>query len=601
MSRRVGRVLLVQLPIPPGGPVAVEGNVPLAAAYLKLFAQRQGLAGRWQIEILPTQLANILGDQGLAAEILAREPHLVGFTCYLWNIERTLWLARRLKAARPETKIVLGGPEIGPDNALLHAEPCIDYAICGEGEQAFCELLDALGQPRARRLKRPSNNVSPLPSGEGQGVRAACRKSRSYYGATSKPSCAWLPPHAPLEDLDAISSPYLAGLLGTDGPTMFLETARGCKFQCRFCYYPKGDRGQRFLSFEQVAANLDWAGEHGVEEVFLLDPTLNQRRDFAALVALLARHNPGRRFRYSAELRAEGITPTTAAALAAAGFAEVEVGLQSVDPDAQRLMGRRVDLDAFARGCRAMRDAGIRVRTDLIIGLPGDTADSVRRGIDWLVATKAHSEVQVFYLSLLPGTAFRQQAARFGLEYQPRPPYYALATPTLQTEQMAQLMAEAQAAFATEFDPLPGPRLDLPEFDRGVWRTWRIDLDRPLPRWPAHRHPAQAFTLWFRGHDLDSRAAAAAGVIRRLLDDNPHCTLQVVLEPLGPRPVLSPATIESLRAACYQTVSYLDRFYSLHPGRQLGAKRLVIVLPAAERRRLGRRWAAAVAESATIA
>ena len=98
---------------------------------------------------------------------------------------------------------------------------------------------------------------------------------------------------------------------------------------------------------------------------------------------------------------------------------------------------------------------------DLILGLPGDTVDSVRRGIDFLQRTQAYSEVQVFNLSILPGTAFRQEAGQLGLTYQPWPPYYVLKTPTLDVEQMYRLMEEAQEAFGIEFDPLPPPRLDL--------------------------------------------------------------------------------------------------------------------------------------------
>src|SRR3954467_12639349 len=90
-------VVLVQLPIPPLGPAPIRGNVPLAGAYLKLFAQRKGLDDFYHIEVFPAGLANILGDRALADALAGREPWLVGFTCYLWNIERTLWVARELK------------------------------------------------------------------------------------------------------------------------------------------------------------------------------------------------------------------------------------------------------------------------------------------------------------------------------------------------------------------------------------------------------------------------------------------------------------------------------------------------------------------------
>src|SRR2546427_12988634 len=92
MNRRT--VLLVQLPIPPLGPAPIRGNVPLAAAYLKLFAESRGLGHDYDLQILPPVEANTLGDHTLAAAIVRREPWLVGFTCYLWNIERVLWIAR---------------------------------------------------------------------------------------------------------------------------------------------------------------------------------------------------------------------------------------------------------------------------------------------------------------------------------------------------------------------------------------------------------------------------------------------------------------------------------------------------------------------------
>ena len=97
----VRRVLLVQLPIPPAGPGPVEGNVPLAAAYLKLCARRRGLEETFDIDLLPPELANTLGDQGADRGDLSRRPWMVGFTCYLWNVERTLWIAQTAETALP--------------------------------------------------------------------------------------------------------------------------------------------------------------------------------------------------------------------------------------------------------------------------------------------------------------------------------------------------------------------------------------------------------------------------------------------------------------------------------------------------------------------
>lgn len=115
----------------------------------------------------------------------------------------------------------------------------------------------------------------------------------------------------------------------------------------------------------------------------LLDPTLNQRKDFAEFLKLLADCNPGRQFAYFGELRLSGINAGIAELLAAANFTEVEIGLQSVDPVAQELMDRKNNM-AFEPRREGHGDAGISVKVDLIIGLPGDTVASIRRGMRYL-------------------------------------------------------------------------------------------------------------------------------------------------------------------------------------------------------------------------
>lgn len=567
-------VLLIQLPIPPPGPMPVQGNVPLAAGYLKLFARRRGLEQFFRIEILPPALANALGDRGLVEEIAGRRPRLVAFTCYLWNIERTLWIAGRVKQALPDVEVAFGGPEITEDNRWVLDRPEPDYAVFGEGESTFADLLTAMGKKGTG-----AERDKPIP-----GLWTRARQNPL--------------PREPLGSLDAVASPYVEGILQPDDQRlMLLETVRGCRYRCKYCYYPKSYRAIHSLSKDQIAASLRYANEHDVAEVFLLDPTLNQRPDFDALLGLLAAGNPERRFSYSAELRAEGIGRATARRMREANFKEVEIGLQSVSPEAQRLMGRTVDLPRLEQGARAMRDEGIAVRVDLIVGLPGDTVDSIRRGFDYLERARPFSELQIFQLSILPGTEFRRQAERLGLEHQQRPPYYVLRTPTLAVEQMYDLMAEAQDRFGIEFDVPPPP--EPPVGDPGSpARYCVIDLDEPGPLPPAGSR-AHAFTLWLRAADFCTRQAEAEALIARVLDDCPHTTLSVILEPTGDHRNLTPGLLDALLAVCHRSTSYLDWYYSLHPGR-LGAKRLVVLLSRSQQGCVDPDWLAAMEEMATV-
>lgn len=589
MRRDVRNVLLVQLPIPPPGPEPIRGNVPLAAGYLALYARRQGLTDRYAIEIFPPRLANTHSDQGLVAAILARRPWLVGFTCYLWNIERTLWIASALKARDPAIQIILGGPEITADNLWVLHHHAVDFAAIGEGEQTFFELLSSLDEH-----PRPPKPIDGLfVRGQTLGLPAFRR---------------------PLPHLDAISSPYLEGLLDVaDEEMLLLETIRGCIFKCKFCYYPKSYDDLYFLSREKLEANLQAAVRGGAREVVLLDPTLNQRKQFDDFLRLLADYNPDQQFTYFGELRAEGIQAETARLLKAANFSEVEIGLQSVSRQTQDLMDRRNNMKAFERGVTAMIDAGIDVKVDLIIGLPGDTPESIRQGFDYLLASQAFTSVQVFNLAILPGTAFRQEAAELGLSYQDRPPYYVGKTPALDGLAMYDLMVEAQDRFQIQFDPVPPPIMPplVPAAD-GLVPAVQIDLDRSAAAaasserhsadlLPAPHRQAQAFTLWLKASDFSLRESTSTQLVRQILTANPFTTLQVILEP-GEPASLRDDFLEQLLRASHANPTYLDKFYAVMPnqGRPIGAKRLVVLLPGSRKGNLDPNWVSELGDFATV-
>jgi radical SAM superfamily enzyme YgiQ (UPF0313 family) len=578
-------VCLVQLPIPPLGPEPIRANVPLAAGYLKLWAERQGLGTFYDIQVFPPQTANHLCDRDMVTALAERKPWMVGFSCYLWNIERTLWIARELKRIRPHVRIVLGGPEITADNSWVLDSPAYDFAVIGEGEQTFAHLLLGLAENEAVPPVPIAGLYVPSPSGP-------------RFDPARRPAF-----RTPMPDLNALGSPYRAGILDVaDEQMLLLETTRGCKFKCKFCYYPKAYDQLYYLTDNDVLAELRHAAERGAHEVVLLDPTLNQRKDFTDFLRLLIQGNPGQRFRYFGELRAEGITAETAALLRAANFTEVEVGLQSIEPDAMKQMDRKNNLRAFERGVRAMLNEGIKVKVDLIVGLPGDTADSVRRGMRYLRDGGLYSDIQVFHLAILPGTAFRAEASLLGLEYQTRPPYHVLRTPALHAGEIADLIQEAEELFEVEFDaPLP-PALTV-ACNADVCGIWRLDLDAGAAETPAGPL-AQAFTLWLRADDFGERRFEAAQVVRRLLHENPFTTLQVILdsnEQVDAAALTRSITLETaefLLVACLDQPTYLDRCYALQ--RRTGAKRLVVLLPFEIRSQFPADWIEQLSEVATI-
>jgi hypothetical protein len=179
-----------------------------------------------------------------------------------------------------------------------------------------------------------------------------------------------------------------------------------------------------------------------------------------------------------------------------------------------------------------------------------------------------------------------------------------LGTPTMDFEDICSLVAEAEEMFETEFDALPPPRLDLAPVSGDpprLARSWRVDLDadrRDAPPPAALR--GSGFTLWLRGQDLASRTDECARLVRLLLDDNPHTTLQIVLEPVGDPHRVTPEFLDALLEACCRVPTYLDRYHAIAPGLVKGTKRIVVFVPAEERDRVGGAWVGAVGECATL-
>jgi len=126
------------------------------------------------------------------------------------------------------------------------------------------------------------------------------------------------------------------------------------------------------------------------------------------------------------------------------------------------------------------------------------------------------------------------------------------------------------------------------------------DFDSNAAAFPAAADRAQAFTLWLRSADFHECRHEAVKWTAQMLADNPHTTLQVILEPTGAPERLTAATLQMLLASCYEHTTYLDRYYSMYPGPLLGSKRIAVLLPWEQRAVLGHAWRVEMSQSATL-
>ena len=406
--------MLIQLPVPQLNFGRQTANIPLAAACLQQATA--GIHGV-HVEIMSESAASYLGDAALLDVVLQRRPQIIGFSTYAWNLLRVLGLARQIKA-HYQPRIVLGGPEVTPDNALLR-QPDVDFLVFGEGEAVFRELLcDAELWNAAQGRKAAGEMFQGMPS-----------------------PCLTVPLELHIENM------------------LLLETMRGCPYGCAYCYYHKSLRRPNYKADRWVLESVGWALSQGLKQIYLLDPSLNSRPGLKALLREIARLNKGRRIKLISEMRAEAIDDEMADLLAAAGFTWLEIGLQSTNPRALEMMQRPTDLQRFAAGVRRLRERKVVAGVDLIAGLPGDDWEGFTNSLAFVSRNRCADDIQVFPLAVLPGTEFRQHAGELGLVYDPLPPYTVLRTPDFSEETLYRAMDLSESHFDTILTPEPD--LDL--------------------------------------------------------------------------------------------------------------------------------------------
>ena len=160
-------------------------------------------------------------------------------------------------------------------------------------------------------------------------------------------------------------------------------------------------------------------------------------------------------------------------------------------------------------------------------------------------------------------------------------------------------MADAQDVFDTEWDPFSEPKLHFDELT-DIVDCVKIDLDGGVRELPPAGKRAQALTLWFTAEQFDEHVVAMQKTISQVLQDCPHSSMQVILEPSGDPTQVTSQCVEQLLATCYAHPNYLDRYYSLNPQGLLGSKRVLVVVDDEVMNDLDPDWADTIEETATL-
>ena len=360
----------------------------------------------------------------IAEVLLARNPKIIGFGVYIWNVEPTAEIIAAIKRVRPDIKIILGGPEVSYETEEQKIVQLADHVITGEADLRFAEVCRVLLESRAG---------TPLPA------EAAVREDRRAEDCAPYQLPKIIP--AELPDFSQIILPYD---LYTDDDIahriIYVEASRGCPFTCEFCLSSL-DIPVRQVPLPALFEQLQRLLDRGVKQFKFVDRTFNLNVDISKTILefFLESYQPGHFFHF--EMIPDRLPESLREIIAKfpPGALQFEVGVQTFNEEVSHLISRRQNYDKLADNFRFLRNqTGVHIHADLIVGLPGETLESFAAGFDRLIAL-GPQEIQVGILKRLRGTPIVRHDAEWQMVYNPHPPYEILQNKLIDFAMMQRL------------------------------------------------------------------------------------------------------------------------------------------------------------------
>ncbi|WP_150283816.1 B12-binding domain-containing radical SAM protein [Rummeliibacillus sp. TYF-LIM-RU47] len=384
----------------------------LAIRYLKAYAQP---------DFNPVLAEYTIKDPtfNIVSDLYRKSPDILGFSCYIWNIEETIKVIQMVKKVSPHTKIVLGGPEVSYDVHvwLKRLKEDVDCIIMGEGEHSFKQLLHYYH--------------GKIPLSEVPGIAYLKEDKVEIHQAAQKVDLRDMPsPYRFEEDL-----PHLSKRIA------YIETSRGCPFNCQFCL-SSIEVGVRYFNREKIKEDIRYLMNNGVRTIKFVDRTFNISRSYAMEMFqfLIDEHQEGVVFQF--EITADIMRPEVIQFLndnAPKGLFRFEIGVQSTNDLTNDLVKRRQNFSKLTRTVTMVKEGGkIDQHLDLIAGLPEEDYHSFRQTFNDVFALRPE-ELQLGFLKLLRGTGLRLQAKQYGYDYVDVAPYEIVANNVLSFDDMLRI------------------------------------------------------------------------------------------------------------------------------------------------------------------
>jgi anaerobic magnesium-protoporphyrin IX monomethyl ester cyclase len=417
---------------PPGATVLPPLDLPYLAGYLV----DKGIG----VEVLEAQGLDLTREQVAqrVQEIVGSDPPkraVVVLRTSAPTLDWDLTVCAALKQASPNIRVAIYGPVVPHVVKRLQQEACLDYILRDEPDDTVYEL--AIGQPEEEVL-----------------------------GLTYRSDATWheQPPRPFLKELDRLPFPkwellpyqrYTLPKSSTTSAVPFLPmlTSRGCPFGCHYCPYPVGQGlPWRYRSPKNVVDEIEHlVKDLGIRYIVFRDPMFSLRKDRAVEICDEIQRR-GLVFKWKCETRPDCMDEKTARAMAAAGCDGINFGVESAEVGIQANVGRKpISQETITEMVETCRRAGIKTFCFFIIGLPGDTIQTVLSTIAFAIRLRPNW-VQFTAASPFIGTKLRAWAVAEGLASEDEYAYISSHEAMIGNKNLTKSQVAALLGFAQFFE-----------------------------------------------------------------------------------------------------------------------------------------------------
>lgn len=353
--------------------------------------------------------------KAFADKIINEKPDIIAFSCYIWNITKTLGICELIKE-KHECKIILGGPEVAyRPKDVLERYDFSDFVLSGEGEWTFPDFLNNYG-----------GDLSLVPG-------LTYRENGEIITVPEK------------QYTDTPPSPYCEEFFeNLCGRITYIETSRGCPYRCAFCLSGRCSP-LRFFDIQSVKRDIIKLAQSGTQTVKFVDRTFNANAERANEILLFIKENYGREIPQGVclhfEIAGDILKESTFEILASMpyGAVQLEIGMQSFNEETLRTINRKTDTGKLIKNIKRLVSFGnMHIHIDLIAGLTGEDFESFTNSFNTAYSLGAHM-LQLGFLKLLHGADMRGDSEKYPCTFSDEPPYEVTSTPWLSAEEIRML------------------------------------------------------------------------------------------------------------------------------------------------------------------